>query len=281
MRLRWTGRVNRSDLVSFFDISTPQASVDLGRYMELAQRNVRYDSSSKTYVASEHFAPVFASADPSRYLSELLLLKEKLLGEDESFLGWTTAFDTVPTPERRLAPDLFFRVLRSIRERRALAIRYQSMSEPEPTDRIVSPHALAFDGFRWHARSYCHKRSAFTDFVIARMLSVELSNHPVMDGRHDQKWHTFVHMVIRPNPGLSAQQKRVIESDYGMKDGVIEYPCRQALLLYAMKRLGLNPKAPAEPSAQHVVLVNHEELTPLLERTTFNVDAVASENTRR
>lgn len=266
VRLRWVGRVNRSDLVSFFDISVPQASVDLGRYLELAEHNVRYDFSSKTYIATEQFVPIFASAEPSRYLSELLLLKENLLRDDQSFLGGTGAFDTVPTPERRLAPDLFFRVVRSIRERRTVFIRYQSMGHPEPTERVVSPHALAFDGFRWHVRAYCHLRRAYTDFVIGRMLSVEFSDDAAVGGAEDEKWHTFVHLVIRPNPGLSEAQQRVIESDYGMKNGMAEYPCRQALLLYAMKRLGLNPKAPADPSAQHIVLVNHEELASLLER---------------
>ena len=37
-RLYWEGKLNRRDLIDFFGISTPQASLDLARYMEFAPR---------------------------------------------------------------------------------------------------------------------------------------------------------------------------------------------------------------------------------------------------
>ena len=44
---------------------------------------------------------------------------------------------------------------------------------PEAISRVITPHALAFDGFRWRVRAYCHIRELFLDFVIARILEVE------------------------------------------------------------------------------------------------------------
>jgi predicted DNA-binding transcriptional regulator YafY len=51
-------------------------------------------------------------------------------------------------------------------------VRYQSTSAPEARWRWLSPHALGFDGARWHARAWCHSRNEFRDFVLTRFLDV-------------------------------------------------------------------------------------------------------------
>jgi predicted DNA-binding transcriptional regulator YafY len=61
-------------------------------------------------------------------------------------------------------------VLRAICERRALEVLYQSMSRPKPLRRAIEPHALAHDGFRWHARSFDREHGEFRDFVLGRLL---------------------------------------------------------------------------------------------------------------
>ena len=60
-RLQWEGRVNRSDLINFFAISVPQASLDFAKYRELAPDNAVYDATEKTYIAGSSFAPVLVS----------------------------------------------------------------------------------------------------------------------------------------------------------------------------------------------------------------------------
>jgi hypothetical protein len=57
-RLRWEGRLNRTDLVEHFGLSIPQVSLDIAKYAELAPGNLTYDRSSKTYVAGTEFAAV-------------------------------------------------------------------------------------------------------------------------------------------------------------------------------------------------------------------------------
>ncbi|MDP6475054.1 MAG: WYL domain-containing protein, partial [Alphaproteobacteria bacterium] len=49
-RLFWEERLNRRDLMEFFEISVPQASMDLTRYQELAPGNIVYDKKAKCYV---------------------------------------------------------------------------------------------------------------------------------------------------------------------------------------------------------------------------------------
>src|SRR5690606_12492036 len=74
-RLRWEGRLNRVDLKSFFQISTPQASLDIADYTTLAPENLSYDRSSRVYVAGEQFEPAFPSSCSETYLNQLLAIE--------------------------------------------------------------------------------------------------------------------------------------------------------------------------------------------------------------
>jgi len=256
-RLRWDGRLNRSDLMDFFGISVPQASLDISRYTELAPGNLVYDRSSRVYLASDDFSPLYASSDASRYLNELLAQVAGVDSGPSSFLAWAPTVATVPSPGRTFRIDVLVALLKAIREGTALRVLYQSMTRPQPTSRTLSPHALAHDGFRWHVRAYCHTRKAFRDFVIARMLEVNGSEPAATaSAKEDQEWHTIVPLVLVPHPKLSESHRRAIELDFGMKDGQVEFQCRQAFLFYALRHLRLDLEGTAKPEAQQIVLKN-------------------------
>ena len=55
-------------------------------------------------------------------------------------------------------------------------------------------------------------------------------------------------LVLAPHPELPAAKKRVLELDYGMEDGQVKLPCRQAFLYYTLRRLGLDNQGSARPS---------------------------------
>lgn len=265
-RLRWDGRINRGDLTAFFGISVPQASLDLARYLELAPANAIYDRSARVYVIGEAFAPLFPANDPGRYLNELLACSTGVLPPELSFLGWTPATGLAPSPGRAVPVEVLVPVLTALRERRQLQATYQSMSSAEPVARRLSPHALAFDGFRWHLRAYCHRREAFRDFVLARALTATVVPAAGVSGDDDSAWQQWVALVLGPNPALSVAARRVIELDYGMTDGRVELTCRRALLFYALKRLGLLPGQEGPPEVQQIVLLNRDEVESLLPR---------------
>src|SRR4051794_35530028 len=73
-RLYWAGRINRGDLIEFFGISMPQASADISQYTELAEGNMDYDKTQKTYVATSRFKPRFFKPSAEAYLSQLQML---------------------------------------------------------------------------------------------------------------------------------------------------------------------------------------------------------------
>jgi predicted DNA-binding transcriptional regulator YafY len=255
-RLRWDGRLNRSDLTDFFGISVPQASLDIAKYLELAPGNLDYDRSSRVYVASESFRPLFPSSDAARYLNELLAKAAGVDTNESSFLAWAPPVATVPSPGRTFRVEVLVALLRAMREGTAVRVLYQSMTRPQPTARTLAPHALAHDGFRWHARAYCHSRKQFRDFVIARMLEVSGFETAAAKPDDDLEWHTIVPLVLGPHPKLSESHRRAIELDYGMKDGEVEFRCRQAFLFYALRHLRLDLDVATRPEAQQIVLKN-------------------------
>lgn len=263
-RLRWDGRINRSDLIEHFGISVPQASLDIARYLEIAPGNLEYDRSSRVYLATEQFKPLFLSSAPQRYLNGLLTQTTGGAGFGDNFAGWLPPVATVPVPRRALNGDVLAALLRAIRNAHALTVEYQSMSTPKPTTRTLTPLAIAHDGFRWHVRAYCHVHSDFRDFVIARITKVSGTVPAGAEAKDDVEWHTILQLKLAAHPGLSADARRAIEFDYGMTKGKVVLECRQALLFYVLRHLRLLPTEDTRPESQQIVLLNADALEPYL-----------------
>lgn len=268
VRLRWDGRINRSDLTTFFGISVPQASLDIAKYVELAPDNAVYDRSARVYLAGERFKPLYPSNTPQRFLNELLAQAAGVLQPELTFLGWTPSTDLTASPGRQVPAEVLLPLLAAIREHKQVQVSYQSMSSTEPGVRNLSPHAIAYDGFRWHVRAYCHRRDQYLDFVIARILEARATAEPAVPGDKDEAWHRKVSLVLGPNPALPAAAQRVIELDYGMSDGRVRLDCRQALLFYTLKRLGLLDGQEAPPEVQQIALLNGQEVLPYLPKAS-------------
>lgn len=272
-RLYWEGRVNRSDLVDFFGISVPQASSDLTHYQGAAEGNIVYDKTAKTYVAASKFKPVFFDPSADRYLAELRLLNAGLLSDDETWVSRPPGHAIVPTLRRRLDPRILRNFLDAIRTRSSVEVNYQSFSRPEPAWRRISPHALAFDGFRWHTRAWCYTREAFLDFVIGRVLAVRSPKPDGIDSGLDIGWYREITLRIGPHPKLKDGWRRATELDYGMVDGVLEVTTKACLVQYFALRFGLDrdsEKLP--PTKQQIVLLNRDEIEPALESAGVTLD---------
>jgi len=259
-RLRWEGRINRTDLTEFFGISIPQASLDIAKYSEYSPNNLVYDRSSKTYVSTPQFCATYQRSSAHRYLSELFATKTGIIDPATSFIGSAPEIDWTPSPWRTISEPTVDALVKAIRENLAVRIRYQSMSTMDESLRVVSPHALCNDGFRWHVRAYCHSKQSFRDFVIARILDINGFEPNEIDPLMDLQWHTLVTLKLAPHSALSLAKKRVLELDYGMIDGEAQLTCRQALLFYTLKRLGLYQSSSSDPVAQQIILKNREEI---------------------
>ncbi|NWL78013.1 hypothetical protein DM872_14245 [Pseudomonas taiwanensis] len=259
-RLLWEGRVNRADLTGFFKISVPQASLDFSKYQELAPANMHYDRVQKTYVATEGFQPLLVKEDCGQYLSELLWRNTGTVAHSDSFVGWAPPVDFFPYPSRKIDPQNFIPLLRAIQKQMAIVIGYQSMSNPEPTDRLVFPLAFAQDGYRWHLRAYCYSSQQHKDFVLGRIFSVGTSSKPADPVPEDIEWNSFVNVVIGPNPSYSEAKKSAISRDYNMVEGEARIRTRRAQLYYLMRRLNITESDAPPAEHQQIVLVRIEEV---------------------
>ncbi|OYY96511.1 MAG: WYL domain-containing protein [Sphingomonadales bacterium 28-56-43] len=263
-RLFWEGHVNRSDLIDKFSVSQNQASGDLNRYIALAPDNMVYDKSGKTYLRSSSFSPLFLKLDATQYLSQVRSVAEGIVAPEDAWIGNFPAFDAAPSPARGIDPVVLRSIVVAIRRREAIHLLYQSMSAPDPEWRWASPHALAFDGFRWHARSYCEKSGEFRDFVISRVMEVRQTRPAANQSIADRAWDEIVELHVGPHPALSPNQRRVVELDYGMDNGQAMIPVRRALLYYALKRLGLDTDPAARrPQDQQIVLLHADKVAHL------------------
>jgi len=260
-RLYWEGRINRKDLTEFFGISVPQASTDLRKYQEEAPDNVEYDKSAKFYYATKNFKPIFTSADSSDYLAQLRLLSGNIIKKDESFLSIIPSFDTIPNPIRSVDSRILRRVVAAIKDKMSVEILYQSMSRDQPIWRRVTPHTLAYDGYRWHFRAFCYVRNAFLDFLFPRVLNIRNPQLDEIDPTADLEWSNFIEVRVAPHPGLTEAQKRRIESDYEMKNGIAVLKVRAALYFYFEKHFGLDEECESrEAKQQQIILLNRDEV---------------------
>lgn len=258
-RLFWEGRVNRSDLMEQFGLSVNQASADLNRYIGFAPDNMVYDKSARTYVRGPDYAAQFLKPDASRYLAQLRSLADGIMDSDDTWIAELPSYDAAPTPARGVNPVTLRSVVGAIRRSEAIEVKYQSLSPPEPSWRWIAPHAIGFDGFRWHTRAFCQADEVFKDFLLSRILDTRGVESSVVTDVADADWQEHVTLEIGPHPELSENQKSVIALDYGMRGGKARIKVRRALLYYALKRLGLDTDPSArKPHEQQIVLINRD-----------------------
>lgn len=273
-RLFWEGSINRADLVDAFGVSVPQASKDLTLYQERAPGNMEYDTRAKRYVAAEKFVLRFLEPDPYIYLSQLRSVAEGAVPASDSWIAALPSADVALTPRRDIDIAVLRKILDASREGVSIDVFYQSMNKvrPDPIWRRITPHAFGYDGFRWHARAYCHLEHKFKDFLLPRILEVGSQGEPGEAGEQDWLWNNFFDVVIGPHPALTESQKKVVTKDYGLDQGNGVLSVRYAMLFYVLKRLGLLGDA-AKQSAhtQHIVTINRKETEAALEKAEFQL----------
>jgi len=266
-RLQWDGRLNRSDLTGFFKISVPQASADIGAYSAMAPGNLTYDRSSRTYLAAPGFAPCYPTSGTEQYMVQLLALERQTLAPAQSFVEMRPPLALVELPARRIDQAALKILLRAIAERGTVKACYQSITRDEAVWREISPHALGYDGVRWHVRAYCHLRRSFRDFVLGRLLQVQAGGASAIKAQDDVEWSTLVELELVPHPNLSEAQRHGVEMDYAMQGGKVTLKCRQAMLFYTLRSLNFEMSGkPCEGSVLQLCIANLHDIAHLLPR---------------
>ena len=233
--LFWEGRANRRDLMSEFQISPAQVTIDFREYLEAAgPRRVTYDTKQKLYLASEAFTPIYGEPDISTWLERSAKVN-------------TEQVDQIQPLARVIDGVTMAELHRAIRDRRAVPIRYMTFERGEEEPRWIAPTAFASDGLRWHVRAYCFKRQEFRDFVVSRIdrrvdegREVVEAAPSMVDLPDDFAWNTFVELDLIPAPHLNALQAAAVRHEYGFEGEYLTVSFRQALELYVLTRWRLD-----------------------------------------
>jgi hypothetical protein len=258
-RVYWMGRVNRRDLEEKFGVSTPQASVDLRTYQEMAPRNIRYDLTDKAYVATPTFRQLYLDLSADRYLLQLNAILNGAISPNDTWFSSPPPAAVTKNIARSVDPVTLQGVLRAIEHQEEINVLYQSLTNTR--HRAIAPHSIAFDGHRWHARGWCPEREEFRDFVLTRMLVLDRGGTSNANASDDIEWLTLVELNIVAHPDLSAAQKSAIEHDFGMIDGVLRLKTRLALAFYLIARLNLDlTDENIRPERRQIFLTNAAEL---------------------
>jgi hypothetical protein len=261
----WSGEFSTNVLMESFGISHVQASKDLTLYQSLCPGNIRYDKFLKRYVAYEEFKPAFMTGKAWEFLLVLKVQQDRTGGALVTLVKNLPVVDVLDPVFRQINPAVLQTVNQAIVAGKEVLVQYQSMSRAGPVEHRLCPHALVFDGLRWHARAFSYTHHDFRDFVLARMSSAELKFAAEVDASGDTAWHEFVSVRMGAHPGLSDAQKEAVEFDYGMVNGVLEHQVRAALLPYFLRTMRIGPDdLTREAMVQQIVLLNREELKEYL-----------------
>ncbi len=230
-RLYFMGEIGRPDLSSRFGMAPNAATRDLGLYRQIAPQNIDFDGSHKIYRISKTFSPIFEQS-PQRVLSALALgFGDGLNVDSQPMLPCES-----PAVLSRPRMEVLAPICRAIYAKRALAIRYHSMSNGE-SDRVIVPFALVDTGLRWHVRAFDRKSGEFRDFVVTRIEAPTLvDDEPKANERPDNdiQWTRIVQLDLVPHPRLARPE--IIKMDYGMTDGSIRMRVRAAVAGYMLLR---------------------------------------------
>lgn len=271
-QLFWEGQINRSDISERFGVALLQASKDIAQYQEAAPKNINYDLREKKYFATEDYKPAFFEPNAEAYLTAMRDDVRKMFDEDDIDLA-VPSHDVVPMPRRIVSPEILQKIVFAVKNKKEIEVFYQSMSSHEPAWRVISPHAFAFDGLRWHVRSFCHAGKYHKDFLLSRIQKTGKTKDSNHSAESDVIWNEFFTIILKPHPHLTESQSKAVAIDYDMKDQKLSVNVRLALLYYFLRRLGLQDCDGEKLSSQeyHVVVANEEETRAALKKANYTL----------
>ena len=231
-RVYFLGELKRSDLTERFQTGPAGATRDIALYRSLAPENLDFDGTSKLYVPSANFQPLFPHS-PGRVLVAL----SEGFGDGVHSAGRPLVPCEFPNALSLPSVSVLAPITRAINRRRAVRLKYRSKSSGL-SEREVVPLALVNIGTRWHALVYDRKREEFRDFVLTRMLEPQvLEDSPVRDeesAQSDLQWSRIIELELVPHPDFESRD--VVLMDYPMEDGVLKVRVRAANAGYMLQQ---------------------------------------------
>lgn len=260
--LRWEGELNRQRVMRLYGVGPVRASGLLRSFREAHPEATRWDSRSKSYIATDNFFSIQSAAQEEGfdwYLARAGLPAARIHAAASPV--WV-AFPDFARPQ----PKIFSALYRAITERRQAEITYRSMKEPAAHTRLLEPHGLVRAGRRWHLRAFSVHHQQYRDFSLGRILKVQLleeSQGTTPDD--DAAWNAAVRVVLVAHPALTADQADVVRHEYFQGTARRVETTRGALVAYFVQdiRAAVDVAKQAPPDYQ-LAVENTQEVKPWL-----------------
>lgn len=255
--LAFLGQVTRTELIQKFKTGLAAGTRDLTAYKELAPNNMVLEHSTKLYLRTPEFEPLFEH-DPQQVLVNLANDYDHTTSHSKHLTS--ACFDAIPL----IHPSANFvsTIMRAIYQRKAFKCNYVSLSSGETT-RILVPHSVVNNGHRWHVRAYDRHSAEFRDFVCTRFTQTEVIDEPIQVSEtreSDKQWNRIVDVSLIVHPNI--KHVKAIELDYGMVSGELKLEVRAALLGYLLNqwKVDCSPSHSLNSSEYQLALRNHQTL---------------------
>ncbi|MBM6551172.1 WYL domain-containing protein [Marinomonas ostreistagni] len=259
--LYWEGHINSRALTERFAVTRQTASKWIKAYHAEADLPVDYQASKKAYHAPIFHTPYYISGAIDEYLDwrKLGLFPNR---SHDTQVSETQSVTRIVMPRRFVAPEIMRPLIQALDSNAAADANYLSISGSAAQERILYPHTFVKAANRWHVRAYCEHAQGFRDFVLSRFISVDFDGTPATyTAKDDQAWNTPVEIILEPDQRLTAQQKAIIEHDYGMQNGQLVIATTGALVKYTLDDLQIKTKMlEVNPQAQQLVCVNYADI---------------------
>jgi predicted DNA-binding transcriptional regulator YafY len=217
-RLKRGGRMSLSDFMAAFEISRRQAARDIEFMRDFFRAPIAYSALDRGYVYADDTFEL-----PGLWISEeelvALLVTKRLATVIPDDSARTRAFRFFDQVNARIGLDMrelenrislkntrvdrvrggvFSTVVYAMGRRRKLCLRYRSPWVGKETERLVAPlHLLLYMG-NWHLLGYCENRRGVRDFVLSRIVSLELTDQSISD----EQWRIPIAAQLERNYGI-------------------------------------------------------------------------------
>lgn len=230
--LMFKGWLSRSELTEKFGIQEAAATRDIRRYRDLADHNLRLNHSVKRY---EINLDTFETTYPLRVETALSRLRSP---ETSQAMGYeTTGIETIP---RLHNPNIevLAALSRAILNKESLFINYQSVENGTSTKEIA-PHTMFDSGIKTYVRCFDFEKEKFIDLAINRISKTSqgklLPDHASKN--NDEMWNRIIQLELTVHPMVGKiRNKKTIEDDFQMTNGVRKVSVRAALAQYWLQR---------------------------------------------
>lgn len=252
--LAWEGEIGNARVRQLFDIQPVQASRLLAEFRFLMGDRIVEDSRAK----------VWRSASPEGIETDISLSEyARQTATDD---GASSCIVDAGIDLTEVKPVVFALLRKAALKRAGIVISYASMENPTFEEWTIFPHSIIHVGSRWHVRAWCAKRKDFRDFMLGRIRSTAVVSEITTKGMDDDHgWNKLVQMRLAPHRRLSADQQKVVRSEYFGGTMGRRLSVRACLVPYVIQdlRLAIDPEKEGPPDFQ-IEITNAEQLRKAL-----------------